>query len=110
MSDNEAPKRNARYWGNAYEAAVTRAAEEYQGRQAHIRHPVGSYEGGQRWWPDEERERRCCCVGLRAPSHSWPYSLRNHCRTLGHIAELFDVLPQDLRRRVKELAAQKQSA
>ena len=94
----------------AQRAALERAAEEYESRQRHTRQPVGHYQGGQRWWPDEKSERRSCCVGLREPSYGWPSSLRNHCRTLSHVAELFDVAAADLRRLVKERATKKQSA
>jgi len=87
----------------AYLDTLERAAEEFEGRQQHTRQPVGRYQGGQRWWPG-------CCVGLREPSYSWPNGLRNHCRTLGHIAELFDVLPEDLRRVVHEREATKKNA
>ncbi len=93
-----------------YSEALERAAEEFEGRQQHTRQPIGYYQGGQRWWPDETRERRWCCSGLREPSYSWPNSLRNHCRTLAHVAEVFQVLPEDLRRRVRERAAAKKNA
>ena len=93
-----------------YRAALECAANEFEARQRHTRHPIGHYEGGRRWWPDPDSERRVCCIGLREPSYAWPNSLRDHCRTLGHVAELFGVLAVDLQRHVKARAARKQSA
>ena len=76
---------NAQYQ-NRLDAAVVC----YIDRQSRYAHPVGKFDKAQRWEPDEE-ERRKCCDGIRTPSRAWPYTLMQHCRTMTHIAHLYDV-------------------
>ncbi len=80
------------------------AAIEFVLRQSRQRHPKGSFDKQGRWWPDEEEERPCC-RRIRTPSRRWPYSLLVHCRTLHHIAQLFGVDENALRKVVKQVKA-----
>jgi hypothetical protein len=74
--------------------------EEYLARQNRERHPDGSFDKGGRWYPSE-REQRECCAFIRSPSRAWPYSLMKHCRSVEHVAALFDIDPRILRRAVR---------
>ena len=79
-----------------YQNRLNAAVVCYLERQSRYAHPAGKFDGAQRWEPDEG-ERRKCCDGIRTPSRTWPYSLMLHCRTMAHIAHLYDVNPRALR-------------
>ena len=82
---------------------IEKATQEYLDRQARAAHPDGRFDNGGRWYPSEDEE--CpCCSRIRNPSRRWPYSLNTHCRTLKHVAYLFDVNATDLRRAVRVAA------
>jgi hypothetical protein len=78
---------------------AAQAAAEYVRRRQRQSHPVGRCDRGGRWWPDPVVEWRECCERIRRPSRAWPWSLMTHCRTLQHVAALYEV-PHDLVRRV----------
>ncbi len=78
------------------------AAEEYLARKERSAHPDGSFDRASRWYPSDD-EWQDCCAGIREPSRAWPYSLMVHCRTLVHVANLYDVDEADLRNVVAEL-------
>jgi len=70
---------------------------EYLQRQDRVSHPQGEFDNGGRWYPSDE-ERQECCYSIRSPSRNWPYSLLLHCRTLRHVARLYGVDEEELRR------------
>jgi len=82
--------------GSAADPAVAVAAAAYRLRQGRLAHPVGGWDDGHRWWPDET-EYRPCCASIRAPSRAWPWSLMTHCRTVLHVAALYGVEEKALR-------------
>ena len=62
----------------------------YLDRQSRYAHPFGKFDKARGWQPDEG-ERRECCNSVRTPSRVRPYTLKQHCRTMQHIAQLYDV-------------------
>lgn len=66
------------------------ALREYHARQERSSHPAGSFDKGGRWYPSETEERPCCGL-IRRPSRSYPHSLNKHCRSVTHVAALFNV-------------------
>lgn len=81
---------------------LQKATQEYLDRQARAAHPQGHFDRGGRWYPSEA-ETQPCCSSIRSPSRAWPHSLNRHCRTIRHIARLFDISAADLRRAAKEV-------
>lgn len=89
----------------SYFARVDAAAREWIARRDRQSHPVGKCDSGGRWFPSETEWRDCCC-DIRRPSRAWPWSLMTHCRSVGHVAELFDVHDvADVRKRAREIDA-----
>jgi len=84
-----------------YPETVLKAAYEYIRRQERATHPDGIFDGVGRWYPGEGEEQPCC-ARIRRPSGRWPYSLLTHCRSVSHIAALYNVDPKDVRRAVKD--------
>ena len=66
-----------------------KAAIEYLLRRDRIDHPDGQTQKGNKWYPSDT-ERKTCCNSIRSPSRAYPWSLMTHCRTLPHIANLYD--------------------
>jgi hypothetical protein len=87
---------------NKVESILHDAAVEYVNRQSRATNPLGGFDKAGRWYPDPD-ERRDCCDSIRSPSRRFPYSLMLHCRTLKHIAKLYDVEEKQLRELVKHL-------
>lgn len=79
------------------------AAKCYLDRKARRTHPAGNLGKGGRWTPAPE-ERRSCCNDICRPSRAWPWTLNRHCRSLEHVAALFEVDALQLRRKAAELA------
>ena len=73
-----------------YQNRLNTAVICYLERQSRSSHPSGKFGKARRWEPDDG-ERRKCCDGIRMPSRAWPYSLMQHCCTMLHIAQLYDV-------------------
>ena len=72
----------------------------YLRRQARRINPEGYFDNARRWHPSETEKQACCdliCEHGRADR----YSLKKHCRSMEHIAHLFDVDLRFLCRRVK---------
>lgn len=69
---------------------LAKAANEYNARQSRQSHPCGSFDKGSHWYPSDT-EKRSCCAYIRRPSRAWPHSLNKHCRSLEHIAQLYNV-------------------
>ena len=83
---------------------IQAAAREFLARQRRTSNPAGHFDGAGRWKPDSE-ETCACCAEIRKPSVAWPLSLNAHCRTAGHVAQLFRVNITDMRRAARQLAA-----
>lgn len=88
--------------GEGMEERLREAALEYIRRQEREAHPLGEFDHAGRWYPVEE-ERRPCCGRVRSPSRAYPYSLLLHCRTIGHVAALYGVGEEELRRAVRKM-------
>jgi len=84
------------------------ALQEYQNRQARASHPDGTFDKAQRWYPSEEEHQPCCAV-IRSPSRAWPYTLNKHCRSIEHVAHLYNVDAPALRKLVRAERTQTQS-
>ena len=63
---------------------------EYMLRKQNTSIPAGQLDVGRRWWPVYE-EYRDCCDEVRQPSRRSPHTLLNHCKSLTHLATLFDL-------------------
>lgn len=79
-----------------------KAVECYRQRHDH-KSPDGRRDSGGRWYPSEH-EHQECCRNVRRPSAAYPWSLYHHCKTGGHIANLFGVTEKELRDAVKKPA------
>ena len=84
---------------------IKSAVEMYLSRQARTQHPAGYFDGGGRWYPNEQREACSCCSHIRTPSRAWPYSLNKHCRSVQHVSSLCGVNATELRRAVRQAQA-----
>lgn len=84
-----------------YDETVLHAAYEYIRRQERRAHPDGIFDGVGRWYPSEAEERPCCDY-IRRPSGRWPYSLLTHCRSVAHVAALYNADPKEVRRAIKD--------
>lgn len=84
---------------------IEAAAREFLARQRRTANPAGGFDNAGRWQADAG-ETCACCEGIRKPSIAWPLSLNAHCRTAGHVAQLFRVHVTDLRREARRLVAQ----
>lgn len=73
------------------------AVNEYQDRKDRITNPDGKFDNGGRWYPSDE-EKCKCCQSIRNPSARWPYSLIKHCRTITHVANLYNVSDKEMRK------------
>lgn len=69
-------------------------AHIYQKRKNREEYPQGRYDKAGRWYPSDEG-KCACCYGIRSPSRSWPYSLRDHCRTKKHVRSLVEKVWDD---------------
>ena len=80
---------------------LEQACQEYHNRKARISHPCGKFDNAGRWYPDKSIEEKDCCKSIRSPSRSYPYSMNLHCRSLDHVASLFEVDRSFLRKLAK---------
>jgi hypothetical protein len=85
--------------GNDLEARLQAAFEEAVGRKEGTRTPRGGYIKAGLWEPHPE-ERRPCCDEVVEPRPGWGWSLKKHCETTKHVAQLFEVPEGALLRRV----------
>jgi len=67
------------------------AADVFINRKTRKKHPDGSFENTNRRWHPSETESCECCNSIREPSRRFPFSLMTHCRSVGHIAKLYEV-------------------
>jgi len=84
-----------------YPETVLRAAYEYVRRQSRGTHPAGTFDSAGRWYPLPEAEEQKCCASIRQPSRAWPYTLMSHCRSMAHVAALYNVDARDVHRAVR---------
>ena len=84
-----------------YTENLRQAAKEYKDRQKRYTHPSGSFDRAGRWEPDDS-ERQDCCDDVREPSRAYPYSLMVHCRSMEHVANLYDVDKADLQQQLRK--------
>ena len=85
------------------------AAKEYLKRKRRISHPEGDFDNGGRFYLSDE-ERVACCVGIREPSRSYPYSEMMHGRSLRHVAKLFEADELEVRRLAKRIESEFEAA
>lgn len=78
------------------------AVDEFLVRQSRRRHPDGTFDSAQRWYPSAG-ERCGCCEGIRSPSRAHPYSYMVHCRTAAHVAQLYGIPVEIIRYVVREM-------
>ena len=78
------------------------AANEYVRRQDRASHPDGTFDKSGRWYPSDA-ETCPCCSDICSPSLSYPYSFMVHCRTIKHVAMLFDAPLKDVRAKARML-------
>ena len=81
-------------------ARLDAAVDCYLRRRARRINPEGYFDNARRWQPSET-EKQACCDSICEPGHAYRHSLKKHCRSMEHIAHLFDVDLRFLRRRVK---------
>ena len=81
--------------------SVNLAAKEYIQRQNREVHPEGTFDKAGRWYPNTDEECSCC-ANIRTPSRAYPLSYNKHCRSLQHVANLYDVEVKALRKAVRE--------
>lgn len=86
-----------------YTENLRQAAKEYNNRKKRCTHPSGAFDRAGRWEPDDS-EKQDCCDDVREPSRAYPYSLMVHCRTMEHVANLYDVDKADLQQQVRKYA------
>ena len=74
------------------------AADTYLRRKSGDDHPHGFVDEG-RWYPHPKYERRYCCARVRQDS------LKRHCRSIVHVANLYDVNLPALRKQLYRIRA-----
>jgi len=85
-----------------YQAKLTEAVTEYINRKDRRTNPDGYFDKAGRWY-HSDTEYCNCCDYVRSPSRSWPYSYIKHCRSVEHVASLYQVNALDLKRKAREL-------
>lgn len=83
-----------------YGESLMMAVLMYQDRKTGKEKPKGKLDTRKIWWPDRDEEQKCCRK-LAHPKERWPFSLRDHCCTAGHIANMFEVEEREVRWGVK---------
>lgn len=78
------------------------AARLYINRKNGTEHPDGRFLHNGVWIPSDT-EVRWCCETIRRPSMMHPYAFLSHCRTIKHIAIMFDVDERRLRALIREM-------
>ncbi len=77
---------------------MDQAVETYLQREARSESPMGDWQEGI--WRPAPVERRACCDEI-APAPGNKQALEAHCRTILHVAALFEVPATDLKRAVR---------
>ena len=76
------------------------AVAAYYERRDRRAHPDGDFDTAGRFTPATS-EWRDCCTAIRSPSRNYPYSYMLHCRTVVHVAALYDVDVAALRHAIR---------
>lgn len=87
--------------GGTQDELLQAAFEEVIGRKEGTRSPKGGYVQPGIWEPSED-ERRPCCDDIRTPNGAWGWSLKKHCESTKHVAQLFGVPEGALQRRARQ--------
>ena len=77
--------------------ALYLATQEYLNRRARATHPAGTFLQEERAFTPDTSEIRACCKDIN------PAMRYNHCRSLVHVAALFGVRPEDLRKNIRKI-------
>ena len=80
--------------------SLAMAIDELVNRRIGHTIPDGRLDNAGRWYPTVF-ERKECCDHIRRPTRRFPWSLRDHCKTVKHVARLFEVDPVELRREAR---------
>ena len=83
-----------------FKTIILTAAIEYYRYKIKHDSPLGNYDAQGRWYPSEI-EKADCCDSIRNPSKNWPYSMRDHCRTVKHIACRMGLVEKDIKKYYK---------
>lgn len=59
---------------------------------------ASAIEGNGKFWYPTPSECRMCCSVMNPPGHQYPFVYQRHCRTIRHIAILFNVSERELAR------------
>jgi hypothetical protein len=87
---------------------VREAADLFEARQNGSQEPEGAW--ADRVWLPSDGERRACCAGLEPDRLKDPQKLRSHCRTVLHVATLFELDGRLLRAELKRRRAAREEA
>lgn len=82
---------------------MERAVKTFLRRESRVESPVGEWQEGI-WRPASSEHRPCCDEIAPAPGNK--QALEAHCRTILHIAALFDVPATGLKRAVRAARSQ----
>ena len=74
-----------------------KAAIEFLYRKWRYSHPKGHTDKAGRWYPAADESQKCC-RHIRGPSRTYPWSYMTHCRSMIHIANLYNTNPSDVRK------------
>ena len=85
------------------------AADELFARQDRRSHPEGWTDRACRWYPSDA-ENAPLCATVRKPSAAYPWSIMLHCRTTTHLAELFDIDSDALKKLVTRIRREQRQA
>ena len=85
------------------------AAGEFFARQDRRSHPEGWTDRAGRWYPSDV-ENAPLCATVRKPSAAYPWSIMQHCRNTVHLAELFDVDADKLKKLVTKIRREQRQA
>ncbi len=83
-------------------ARLERALETFLLRESRSESPAGAWQGGV-WRPAAEEQRACCDAIALTPANK--QALEAHCRTIVHVAALFEVPATNLKRAVRAARA-----
>lgn len=76
--------------------AICKAGKAFLERRDRKTNPPGSFDKAWRFYIADE-EVRACCLGIRHPSRSFPYSHMLHARSATHVAHVHGVQDNDVR-------------
>ena len=86
----------------ANEETILKAAQEFLDLKNRVKHPEGTFDKAGRFYLEETYP--CCFV--RSPSRAYPYSQMVHGRTAEHVAHVYGISPEDVRRAARQLSKQ----